>query len=833
MESYFNQNINITKRFFFVAGKTQDEFCGEDLIRKNLDEMLYDHLSDCKYSRIIFYNRSKKFYFFDDVSYMSTANLNYEHFEQVKYPQTKIKLKGAPLKGRLNSTDSSAPEKSQPPKNQEEANRRLSIKTIDDTMAFSRIKSCMEDDKIKTAVIFTNADDFISSFGRTSPEDICDGLNSFKGLSSNNKNIVVFVFPEKPLEEVLKTYESDCTPYWKFFSNMVQKDSKSATLIELNTPSAGEIRNAIHYKRLLSNGLKVDFREFDDVCKNLTKHFNDEKLSLKYFLAEVGTMSERGEVLNNESCEKRFNFNGKSRAKIVEYHSRLLPALPPETRLDEQLQLNELIGLAKVKSKIEEIKDNMEFECEDGKTVDPGHYVFNGNPGTGKTTVARLLGSILHNLGVLKKGHIVEIESALQLTGEYAGHSKAKTQAKFNEALDGVLFIDEAYSINPRKDGQVDYGQEVIDTLVPLMENNLSRICVIFAGYTEPMKNFIDANVGLFSRVTEDNIIEFENYTSDELVQILRFMAKAQNIRLTDEFEKLSQKIFESWTVNPLPSFGNGRDVRNYIKKCKTNMRQRLKAQFVNAKNTPEELRNLLTGEDVPKNYDNILNIKDKQEKPVKFVPIKFNEKLLIRFSDALIFIQTESGSGSGFVITEDGYAITAYHVVEGQQNIEARLRIPDRVGSLNSWHEAVIVKYDKTIDIALLKLKGVNFPAVKLATANLSYNHGDKIYCIGYPFGDIMSDSIEDLNHSTFYGAVSGLQKRNGIDMVDVSMEGKRGNSGCPVLSDETNEVIGVFRGAVKHDYEDYNNFVPIKYIWQEFLNPITEQLDIEEALI
>ena len=233
-----------------------------------------------------------------------------------------------------------------------------------------------------------------------------------------------------------------------------------------------------------------------------------------------------------------------------------------EAKANAIARLNELTGLQSVKDRIKKLRRNILIG---GETVEPGHYIFAGNPGTGKTTVARLLGDLLCEAGVLRRGHVVEVGRE-DLVASHVGQTALKTRAVIESALDGVLFIDEAYRLVDGEGGSNNsFGLEAIDTLVATMENYRDRLCVICAGYSAPMEQFVQSNPGLKSRFTQ--VIEFEDYTADELVQILRTFAGPKAI-LKPAFIAKSREIFESWTSRKSSDFGNAREVRKYLAQC-------------------------------------------------------------------------------------------------------------------------------------------------------------------------------------------------------------------------------------------------------------------------
>lgn len=248
----------------------------------------------------------------------------------------------------------------------------------------------------------------------------------------------------------------------------------------------------------------------------------------------------------------------------------------PTLKSNYQIELKSLIGLSSVKKEIETltnfIKIQKEREAKGLKTSQPSyHCVFTGNPGTGKTTVARIVAGIYKELGVLKSGHLVETDRS-GLVAEYVGQTAVKTNKIIDSALDGVLFIDEAYSLISGSEN--DYGKEAIATLLKRMEDNRDRLVVILAGYTSEMQDFINSNSGLQSRF--NRYIEFPDYSAEELYQIFELNTRKFDYSISDTVVEKLKAFFNDTVENKDKNFGNARFVRNFFEKTLENQANRL-----------------------------------------------------------------------------------------------------------------------------------------------------------------------------------------------------------------------------------------------------------------
>lgn len=268
-----------------------------------------------------------------------------------------------------------------------------------------------------------------------------------------------------------------------------------------------------------------------------------------------------------------------------------------EQSADELIaELNSLTGLTAVKEdvnalinllKVQKMREQMGMK----QTSVNKHLVFMGNPGTGKTTVARLLAKIYKAIGAISKGHLVEVDRSGLVCG-YIGQTATKTAEVIESALGGVLFIDEAYTLTNGK-GQGDFGQEAVDTLLKGMEDHRDDLVVIVAGYTELMEEFLDSNPGLRSRFNK--FINFEDYTAEEEVEILINNCKKQEYMLSRDALEEARRFFTERVANKPEGYANARDVRNYLEKAISNQATRI----VGLKDVDKNILAMLEKEDL------------------------------------------------------------------------------------------------------------------------------------------------------------------------------------------------------------------------------------------
>lgn len=304
----------------------------------------------------------------------------------------------------------------------------------------------------------------------------------------------------------------------------------------------------------------IDMKCFTEIVKGMQDYIDSHKVA-----PAIGSKSNKTDATKGANVEATTE---KAEAETIEETS--------EESLEELMeQLDSLIGLESVKTevnslinllKLKQVREKRGFKAADVSK----HLVFLGNPGTGKTTVARLLSKIYKQLGVLEKGQLVEVDRAGLVAG-YVGQTALKTKEKIDEAMGGILFIDEAYTLAK---GGNDFGQEAIDTILKAMEDMRDSFIVIVAGYPEPMEHFLDSNPGLKSRFNKN--ILFEDYTEQELLSIFDFSCQKYGMHLSTEARFVLTERLNFLVQNKSENFANGREMRNWFECAYSNQANRL-----------------------------------------------------------------------------------------------------------------------------------------------------------------------------------------------------------------------------------------------------------------
>lgn len=346
----------------------------------------------------------------------------------------------------------------------------------------------------------------------------------------------------------------------------------------------GEELIQIFQRKLDEKGYTIN----EDALKRVAKNIERTRISRNFTNARyVDNLFEK--MILAHSCSEPADENLK-KFTIQDVESVENANIDREKTVDDILkELNSLIGLSEIKKVIDGFVSVLEFNKKLNRKTDFNmHMIFKGNAGTGKTTVARLIANIYYSLGYINKNKVVEVQSQ-DLIAEWLGQTGPKTQAVIESALDGVLFIDEAYSLMEHRGSNASYTAEAIATLLKAMEDYKGRLIVIFAGYTEEMMQFRDLNPGLKSRIGFE--LTFTDYTVDELVQIFEKKVHDQELEVDKKALNKVRKILDE--AKKIENFGNGRFVDNMVQKVIIEHAKRLKDE-----NNLDVLR-LVTEEDI------------------------------------------------------------------------------------------------------------------------------------------------------------------------------------------------------------------------------------------
>lgn len=577
--------LNIRNRGLVTAlFAYDDDFIDEGLRKLTLEQALFVYLQKKKYETIVFYSTANGFYSFDaDMlgNFLSPVNeggmpLGDVVVEQSPAGHSTGRRKFTRRRGGQNIGETVS------------GNVNVSRQNLNTTPdPFGRFKTRSIGDRNanmaefgynlrerKHLAVIVMASEDAPEFDPIQTNNLGTQLRDIEqyGRQQSNDNRLIIVIPaDKCRENIMKCFNQQDHPiasiflggtFYNRFVQTVKIDKKDVETVNpqstmvLSPPTKTDVKRVLMYSRVVTGLEKpVDWPHIDDICEQLSLGKQHKVTTMSQIMAE----------------KKEYTYDAFKDERI-------------KSRGSDINSLNQLIGLQGVKDQIQRFIDRIKLSRSRGEDITHmnKHMVFYGNPGTGKTTVARIVAGILKDLGLLKKGHLVEV-SREHLVAGYVGQTAIQTRHVIDSALDGVLFVDEAYTL---AGGDNDFGPEALNTLMTRMENDCHRLVVILAGYEQEMEKVYRVNPGLMSRLP--NKIYFPDYNADELKQIFMLTARKRytitpevDILLNEimahvvdynkcQYEKMKAKQAIQTGTNIVPStmyfkFGNGRWVRNML----------------------------------------------------------------------------------------------------------------------------------------------------------------------------------------------------------------------------------------------------------------------------
>ncbi|NPV75455.1 MAG: AAA family ATPase [Anaerolineae bacterium] len=546
----------------------EDTFISEDLQELSFEQSLLSTLKENGVRRVVFTAPHKPFFFLDDESRQLTFRESDPGLNQGATDPTSemVFLNGGPLQRRLliHPGASTAPSGG-----------------MGDAHAIRTLDALMRDAQTPTALVFLQAESLIRHF-----QDIriLSGIiGEWARLPRANPNRALFCFSADRYNDLLTISQSLPVPELRtFIGRNPQHLDDDRCVFHVGYPDSQEILNLLasyaHY-----DGLQI---------------VNSDLPRLAAWMSAEG-------VLVNEWAQK-LNHLAYLNLEIAVKRGWFSATRNTNQTLEEQFE--QLTGLKQVKEKIFELAAWLNLEQQRSQTsrihsAPPNlHMIFYGNPGTGKTTVARMFGEILHELGYLRRGHLVEV-TARDLIADHVGGTALKTHAAVDRALDGVLFIDEAYVLTDNESGS--FGQEALDALLTRMEDERGKLVVIAAGYPEKMRNFRRANPGLSRRFPAENMLYFEDFSPDELWLILERFLKSRRLRPDEPTMRALKQILQAMWEKRDASFGNAGEMRNLAESLDRRRAMRLANKAAHAGRSERQAPLIL--EDIPEHYHRFL----------------------------------------------------------------------------------------------------------------------------------------------------------------------------------------------------------------------------------
>ena len=572
--NYFTPE-NAWRHLFFIHGCTADEFYTDGGLKLNIEQLTQLELKRSGYERVVFYDKDQKLYCYDDESFALLRGRSGAGKESAPAPEgaAPTHRKGGLKRGKLGKKAAASAEPVQPveaeavPDQPEQTDgtwtpgaasgigiRRmgdgsLHLGMVDNTFVKRQIDAYMYDASTKTAVVINDPDDFLREFGDDPMHALTAG---YERMGTENQNIMVFLYTDERLGNVYQVAQFD-------------PQGKNVNDIQIGCPNVAELRNLLTYLRV-RHGLRMSLRDLTPNALALRQamSLSEQEVRIKDLYTRLRAFGGR-QPLTPAACYELVGVKQPTPAKeqlasLIGMQSLKDALAQFDTGDADQAGALAYLTASRLQPDLPHPKPKEEMI----------HFLLTGNPGTGKTTTAYLIGQLFYEMGYLETGHVVETDRS-QLVSNHVGESALWTRQKVQEAMGGVLFIDEAYALNGKGDN--DFGQEAIDTLLKAMEDHRDDLVVIVAGYDGLMEKFIQSNPGLESRF--NRYLHFDDYTLDEMLEIFKMQCRKSQYTLSPDAEQDVKDFIYDENADGV-TFGNARGVRNLFEQILTAQANRL-----------------------------------------------------------------------------------------------------------------------------------------------------------------------------------------------------------------------------------------------------------------
>ena len=579
--NYFTPE-NAWRHLFFIHGCTADEFYTDGGLKLNIEQLTQLELKRSGYERVVFYDKDQKLYCYDDESFALLRGRNGTGKGAASAPEgaAPTRRKGGLKRGKLGKKAAASAEPVQPvaaeavPDQPEQTDgtwtpgaasgigiRRMGDGPLHLGMAYNvtvkrQMEAYMYDASIKTAVVINDPDDFLREFGDDPMHALTAG---YERMGTENENIMVFLYTDERLGNVYQVTQ-------------FAPQGKNVNDIQIGCPNVAELRNLLTYLRV-RHGLQMSLRDLTPNALALRQamSLSKQEVRIKDLYTRLRAFGDQ-QPLTPAVCYELVGVKQPTPAKeqlasLIGMQS-LKDALGQyDVGAPDQTAALSYLTASRLQPDLPHPKPKEEMI----------HFLLTGNPGTGKTTTAHLIGQLFYEMGYLETGHVVETDRS-QLVSNHVGESALWTRQKVQEAMGGVLFIDEAYTLKRNRDSGNDFGQEVIDTLVKLMDQYKGKFILVAAGYPREMELFEKSNPGLAGRFRH---LHINDYTPAEMEQIVAFHARKNDAILSDELRAALPNFCENWVNLAGTEWNNAREAVNLLDDMMRNWKRDPDAQSV------------------------------------------------------------------------------------------------------------------------------------------------------------------------------------------------------------------------------------------------------------